>query len=493
MSDLKSKALKSTFWSFVETFGNQGFQFIVGIILARLLVPEDFGLIGILGIFIGIAGVLVDSGFKTSIIRSQNLSEIDCSTIFFVNLLVSIIAASLLFVSANIIAIYFKKPELYNVTRLCALIPLINGFGLVQSSLLFKNLQFKRNAKISISSNLISGTIAVLLAFKGFSYWALVWKAILAAGIYNFLLWINSSWHPKFIFSIRILKKHLLFSSRLLLTNIFASVFDNIYSFVFGKFFSLKDLGFFTRGKGFVDIATKTISVATQKVNTPLLTASGKGNELRLNAFSGLLRATTFLIYPVLIFLVAVAKPMIITLIGEKWLPAVPYLQILAIAGLVYPVLNSISSLFEVLGRSDIILKTALIGGPVQIIILWITINISALMVMWGIVFYWIFALLLSLYFVKKVTNMKIFESLKIIALPFSISAIMGLIVYFTGLFLNLFFANATVFIFQTILGIIITTLLFYLLKITEFKYVISYIRQWINRITINSSKFKDE
>jgi teichuronic acid exporter len=489
LSDLKSKALNSTFWSFVETFGNQGFQFIVGIILARLLLPEDYGLIGVLAIFIGIAGVLVDSGFKTSIIRSQDLTDVDCSTIFFVNLFVSLITASLLFISANFIAGYFKKPELVSVTRVCALIPLINGFGLVQSSLLFKNLQFKRNAKISISSNVVSGAIAVLLAFKGFSYWALVWRSILAAGIYNLFLWINSNWHPKFIFSIQILKKHFRFSSRLLITNIFASVFDNIYSFVFGKFFSLKDLGFFTRGKGFVDLATKTISVATQKVNTSLLAASGNSDEYKISAYSKLLRATTLLIFPVTALLVAVAEPMIISLIGEKWIPAVPYLRILAVAGMLYPVLNSISALFEVLGRSDIILKTALIGGPVQIIILLITIKLGALVVAWGIVFYWIFALFMCLYYVRKVSNLKMFESLKVLVLPISISVIMGLIVYMAGLFLKLFFSHFIIFSIQVIIGIFITILLFKLLKINEFDFIKNFILQGINLVRNRKSK----
>jgi O-antigen/teichoic acid export membrane protein len=489
LGDLKSKALNSTFWSFVETFGNQGFQFVVGIMLARLLLPEDYGLIGVLAIFIGIAGVLVDSGFKTSIIRSEDLSDLDCSTIFFVNLFVSIITASLLFASANFMAIYFKKPELVNVTRVCALIPLINGFGLVQSSLLFKNLQFKRNAKISISSNVISGATAVFLAFKGFSYWALVWRAILAAGIYNLLLWINSSWHPKFIFSLQILKKHFRFSSRLLITNIFASVFDNIYSFVFGKFFSLKDLGFFTRGKGFVDLASKTISVATQKVNTSLLAASGNGDVYKINAYSKLLRATAFLVFPIIALLVAVAEPMIVSLIGEKWLPAVPYLRILAIAGMLYPILNSMSALFEVLGRSDIILKTAFIGGPVQIIILFITIKIGALMVAWGIVFYWVFILFLTLHFVSKVSNLKAFESLKVLIMPFSISILMCFVVYLTGLFLSLFFAHVIVFGIQTILGIFITILLFYLLKIKEFDFVKSYSQKLIKDLKVKFIK----
>ena len=489
MNDFKSKALNSTFWSFVETFGNQGFQFIVGIILARLLAPEDYGLIGVLAIFIGITGVLVDSGFKTSIIRSHDLAEIDCSTIFYVNLSVSVIAASLLFASSNFIAVYFKKPELVNVTRACALIPLINGSGLVQSSLLFKNLQFKRNAKISITSNVISGGVAIFLAFKGYSYWALVWKIILAAGIYNTLIWLSSSWHPRLIFSIPILKKHFRFSSRLLITNIFAAIFDNIYSFVFGKFFSFKDLGYFTRGKGFVDLATKTISGATQKVNTSLLAASGKEDDYKVNAYSKLLRATTLLIFPITALLVATAEPMILTLIGEKWLPAVPYLRILAISGMLYPVLNSMSALCEVLGRSDVILKTAFIGGPVQIVILLVTIKFGALMVAWGIVFYWIFILFLTLYFVSKVSSLNIFDSLKILVVPFLLSALMGVIVYFAGLFFKIFFTNVFVFGIQMILGLLITLSLFQILKISEFNFVKNQIHLLINNIKIKRTK----
>jgi teichuronic acid exporter len=489
MSDFKTRAINSTFWSFAETFGNQGFQFIVGIVLARLLVPEDYGLIGVLAIFLGIAGVLVDSGFKTSIIRSEDLAEVDCSTIFFVNLIISFILGFLLFASANYIAIYFRKPELVNVTRVCAVIPVINGFGLVQSSLLFKNLQFKRNAKISISSNVISGIIAVFLAFKGFSYWALVWKAIIAAGIYNVLLWVNGSWYPKLSFSINILKKHFRFSSRLLITNMVGSVFDNIYSFVFGKFFSMKDLGFFNRGKGFVDLTTKTISIATQKVNTSLLAASGKSDEFKTTSYIKLLRATALLVFPVTALLVAVAEPMIISLIGEKWLPAIPYLRILAISGMLYPVLNSISALFEVLGRSDVILKTALIGGPFQIVILLITKNFGALLVAWGIVFYWIFALFMCLYFVKKVSNLKMLESLKTLVLPFSISILMGFLVYLAGLFLKLFSSYFIIFCIQVLIGIFIIILLFKLFKINEFDFVKNFILQRVNIIRNGISK----
>ena len=469
MDDLKSKALNSTFWSFVETFGNQGFQFIVGIILARLLLPEDYGLIGVLAIFIGIAGVLVDSGFKTSIIRSQDLTDVDCSTIFYVNLFVSIIVALLLFAFANGIAVYFQKPELAHVTRVLALIPVINGFGLVQSALLLKNLQFKRNALISITSNVISGGLAIFLAFKGFSYWALVWRAILSAGIFTTLLWVSSNWRLKFIFSLEILKKHFKFSSRLLLTGMLDSFFDNIYSFIFGKYFSFKELGFFTRGKGFVDMVTRTLSVTIQKVNTPLLAASGKEDEYKINAYSKLLRATALLIFPATVLLVVVAEPMIVFLIGEKWLPAVSFLQILAIAGLTYPITNANSSLFEVLGHSNIILKIALISRPIQLIILIISINFNAHIVAWGIVTHQIILLGISYYYINNLLKQKILGTLKNLIPAVSISLSMGFIVYLAGLFFSSFFNPGVLFAVQLASGFLISIFLLWLFRISEF------------------------
>jgi O-antigen/teichoic acid export membrane protein len=480
---LKQKTIHGLFWSFVETFGNQGFQFVVGIILARLLLPEDYGIVGLLAIFMGITGVLVDSGFKISIIRSQDLTNVDCSTIFYVNLLVSIICATLLFVLATSIAIFFRKPELINITRAFALIPIINGFGLVQSALIFKNLQFKRNALISLTSNVISGGIAIFLAYQGFSYWSLVWKSILGAGIYNLLLWITSSWHPQFIFSVEILKKHFRFSSKLLLTGMLDSFFDNIYSFIFGKYFSLKELGFFTRGQSFVDIVTKTLSAAIQKVNAPLMAVAGKDNESKIYAYSRLLHITALLIFPAAALLMAVAEPMILFLIGDKWQPAVHFIQILGVAGMIYPVINANSSLFEILGRSDFILKSTLINRPVQIIILLVTIKFSALIVAVGIVVHFMFSFGISFYFVKKVSSQNISELLKVLFLPLSMATFMGLLVYLIGFLMKNNLSNGIIFCIQSIIGIIITISFFYFFKIKEMVFIRTLITDNYNRL----------
>lgn len=493
MNDFKSKALESTFWSFFETFGNQGLQFLIGIILARLLLPEDYGIVGVLAIFMGIAGVLVDSGFKTSIIRSKDITAIDCSTIFYVNLVVSIVVAILLFASATSIAFLFGKPELVNITRVFALIPLINGFGLVQTALQYKNLKFKRNAIISITTNLVAGLLSIYMAYNGFSYWALIWRAILSAVLYNSLIWITSSWRPQLIFSIEILKKHFRFSSRLLFTGMIDSFFENIYSFIFGRFFSFKELGFFTRGKGYVTMITKTLSVTIQKVNTPLMAISGKNDESKINAYLKLLRGTLLLIFPATIILVATAKPMIVFLIGEKWLPAVPYLQILALSGMIYPILNANSSFFEVIGRSDLILRLSLISRPIQILILLVTLKFNAIMVAWGIVIHYLIVFSISIYFMQIVTYTQILKLIKVLFLPLTIAVLLGILIGLFGFFTQSVFSSGFQFLFRSILGVFITLLLFYFFKIDELNLVKDIMNKLFITIKVKLLKIKGD
>lgn len=437
MSDFQNKATSSFFWSFFETFGSQAIQFVIGVFLARLLTPENYGLIGVLAIFIGIAGVLVDSGFKTSIIRNRELHEEDCSTIFYVNLTVSIIISLIFYLSSTYISYYFAKPELTNIVRVFALLPIINGIGLVQTALLIKELKFKIIAKISILANLISGMISIVMAINNLSYWALVWKVLLMAIIYNGLIWFYGKWKPKLSFSITALKKHFNFGSKLLLTGIVDSFFDNIYSFIFGKYFSMKDLGFFTRGKGYADLVTTSISVSIQKVNTPLLSHKNIDDEGVFRTYSKLLKSSSLLIFSANALLFSIAEPLLLFLLGSKWAEAIPYLQVLTISGMIYSILNSNSSFLEVMGRSDLILKNTLIGRPIQIAILLITLQFGSIFIAWGIVLHYFIMAFVSFYIISVVSKKKIFMLIKPLIQPIFISFIMGLIVFFTGKLLS--------------------------------------------------------
>lgn len=482
MTSFKKQALNNTLWSFAETFGNQGVQFLIGIVLARLLMPSDFGIVGVLAVFMGLSGVLIDSGFKTSIIRGKDINDIDCSTIFYVNFLVSILVGLSLFLSAHSIAVFFNKSELENVTKLLAIIPVINGLGLVQSALLYRNLEFKRNAKASVLSNFFAGIVALILAFQGFSYWSLVWRGIISAIIYNGLLWIGSNWRPKLEFSFQILKKHYRFSIKLLITGIIDAFFSNVYSFIFGKFFSFSELGFFTRGKSYVDMITRTLSIAISKVNLPLLSIEGSSDVDKINRHIKLLRATTIIIFPATILLMAIAEPMIIFLIGTKWLPAVPYLQILAISGLIYPILNANSNLVLVFGRSDYTLKAALISRMVQLVILFTTIRYGGIIVAWGIIIHNIFGLFISFYFIKKTIKQNILNMVKSLISPLIISVIMGVFVFITGYFLKHFFITGYILAIQLLVGVLVLWPLMQVFKISEYFFIKQSVMTFISK-----------
>lgn len=469
MESFKHKALKSFFWSFVETFGSQGIQFAIGVVMARLLLPDDYGLVGVLSVFIGISGVLIDSGFKTSIVRSDDLTDKDCSTIFYVNLVISFCISCLLYLSADPLANYFHRGELRNIVRVFAVIPFINGFGLVQGALILKNLQFKLNAKILLAANLISGVVSIYMAFTGFAYWALVWKAVIMAGIYNILIWVFSSWKPQRYFSLAILKKHFRFSSKLLLTGLIDTFFDNIYAFIFGKYFSMRDLGYFTRGKGYADLVTTSISAAVQKVITPLLTHNNSSHDFLFSSYTKILRSSTLLVFSANALLLAVAEPFILLLLGEKWLPSVPYLQVLSVSGMIYSVLNANSSFLEVKGRSDLILKKTLLSRPVQIVVLLITINFPSIVVACGIVVHYLIALIISFVIISLVAHKKFLDLFKPLLLPLLISGTMGLIVLLTGVFLQQRFSATLVIAIQFAEAFVLIVVLLRVFKLEEF------------------------
>jgi len=424
MTSIKQQGAKSLFWSFVETFGIQAIQFIIGIVLARILVPSDYGMVGVLAVFIGVASVLVDSGFKTSIIRAEEITDIDCSTIFYFNMGVSIIVGAGLFFFAAQIGSLFGKPQVAQVARLYAIIPIINGLGLVQSALLIKKLEFKAIAIATTISSLVSGLVAIYLAYNEYSYLSLVYRMILMRTLTSAFLWIYSSWRPKLFFSFDSFKRHFSFGSRLLATGIIDQVFDNIYSLIFGRFYSFGDLGFYTRGKSYADMASKSLSISIQKVSTPLMAASGKSPEARTRAYGKLLYYTLLLIFPLMLFLLVIAEPLILVMLGEKWRGAIIFLQIMLIADLFYPIGNANSSLINVLGRSDMTLKNTMINRSIQTIVLLSTVWFGVIWISWGIVMQRILGIMVSYYLVIRCSDLILKDLLQIFKIPLAVSVV---------------------------------------------------------------------
>jgi O-antigen/teichoic acid export membrane protein len=293
---LKSKTLHALSWSFFESAGVQGIRFIIGIILARLLFPEQFGLIGMLMIFMAVAQTLLDSGFGAALIQKNEVTQKDICSIFYFNILVGILIAGILGLVAPWIAAFYNQPILIPLTRAMSLVIIINSFGLIQSTILSKQIDFKTQTKVSLIAGIMSGIIGITLAATGFGVWSLVVQQISSAFFRTVFLWFLNPWRPALIFSLKSLQEMFSFGSRLLASGLLNQVFENIYLLAIGKLFSASDLGYFTRAKAFGDLPTHTLSGMVGRVTFPVFSTI-QDDPVRLKR--GLKRALTLVItYP---------------------------------------------------------------------------------------------------------------------------------------------------------------------------------------------------
>ncbi len=334
---LNKQALTGAVWTYVQQFGTVGIQLIVTIILARLLGPKEFGLIGMLGIFIQIAAILVQSGLTSSIIRSKQIDDDDLSTVFFFNLVLSLILYGVIYLGAPLVAIFYKQAILTQLLRVLSITIVINAFSVVQISILTKELQFKRQTFIAFAALIISAVIAILLAYKGFGVWSLIWNTISNATISGILFWGFSKWKPKWIFSQSAFKRHFNFGYKLSLSGLLNVLFENLYIVTIGKIFPPASLGYYTQANTLRNIPLNTISSALNKVTFPYFSKLNDDVELK-KRLRQVINFSLFITAPLLVLIAIMSNEVIGVLFSAKWLPAAPYLSLLCLAGLFYPV-----------------------------------------------------------------------------------------------------------------------------------------------------------
>lgn len=307
MNTLKNKTIKGFFWSFSEIISRQGINFLVQIVLARLLVPEDFGLIGMMTIFIAVSQSLIDSGFTSALIREKNPSQSDYSTVFYFNLITSVLIYITLFFSSGFISNFYNEPRLENIIKVLSIVIIINSFGLIQRTILIKEVDFKTQTRITLVSSILSGIGAVVLAFLGFGVWALVFRTLIMQFIQALLLTIHNKWMPNLEFNIDSFKRLFGFGWKLLISGLLNTVYDNIYYLIIGRYFSTANLGYFTNAKKLNDISSRTLSQAVQKVSYPVLSEIQDDEASLRNGFKKVIRASAFINFPIMIVLASIA------------------------------------------------------------------------------------------------------------------------------------------------------------------------------------------
>ena len=359
---LKSSVITSLIWKFLERIGTQGVQFVVAIVLARLLAPADFGLIALVTVFIAIANVFVQSGLNTALIQKKNADNLDFSTVFYASLAIAALLYGVLFVCAPLIADFYNgQTKLIPVVRVLGLMLLLGAVSSVQEAYVARNMMFKKLFYRSVGAIIPSGIFGVTLAYLGFGIWALVGQQLMNSSLMCIIMLFTVKWRPQLFFSFERFKGLFSFGWKLLCSALLDTLYRNIRELVIGKLFTPADLGFYNRGDHFPKIIIANINSSIQSVLLPSL-SSVQDDRVRLKQLARRsIKTSAFLILPMMAGLAAVAEPLTLVLLGEKWLPAVPFIQICCFSYVFWPIHTTNLSAINAVGRSDVFLKIEII------------------------------------------------------------------------------------------------------------------------------------
>ena len=479
---MQNRTFHSIVWTGIERFGTQVFQTVFAIILARLLLPEDYGLVAMVFIFLMLGLLLMDGGLSLALIQKKNPTEKDFSTVFWFNLGFGLLLYATLFFCAPLIARFFEQEILIPIVRIAGLNIVIWALTTIHGAKLDIALDFKRHAYITISAMLVSGFFGVWLALSGYGVWALVLKFLSNSTIRVLLLWIfGSGWRPQFVFCIASFKSLFRFGSGYMLTNLLDSVYKNMFAVLIGRFYALKELGFFQKANSLSSLLTTNISYTIAgRSFMPLQTSLSDNPEEQRKLFDRFLSLTCFIVFPLAILFAVLAEPFVAFVLTERWLPIVPFIQILCLGYIWYPILVVNREMLLSRGFSrknlmiDIIAKTLgviafLIALPHGIV--WICVSIG---------FYAIIDMIISMFFVKRYVKIRIIEQLKIATPVFGLAVFSGVVAWFVmmGVARNVPTNEFMQLLFGGIAGLGVYALGAHLLKFDEWKFMLNYLKR---------------
>lgn len=430
MSELKNKTVKGVMWSAIERFSVQGIQFVVMIFMARMLSPDDYGLVGMLAVFIAISQSFVDSGFSQALIRKQDRTEVDNSTVFYFNIVLGVLFYLILFVSAPFIADFYKEPQLVDLTRVLGLSVLINSFVIVQRALLTVKIDFKTQAKAALIASIASGIVGLYLAATGYGVWALVAQQLVNLGFNALMLWIMSNWRPQWVYSWNSFRELFSFGSKLLASGLLDTLYRNIYQIVIGKFFSAASLGYYTRAHHFAEFPSSNLTGILQRVTYPVLCSIQDDDERLAGVYRRFLKLSAFVIFPMMVGLSAVSEPFIKVLLGYKWLFAATLLSIICFSMMWYPIHAINLNLLQVKGRSDLFLRLEIIKKMIGVSMLCITVPKGLIAMCVGSIITSLINLSVNTYYTGKLINVGFVRQMMDLFPILLLTLVMGALVY---------------------------------------------------------------
>lgn len=478
-SSLKDKTIKGTFWSAADAFLGQGISFVVGLVLARLLSPEEYGLIGISLTFTIILNGVVDSGFSSSLIRKKDASNEDYNTMFITNMVVSLLMYIILYFTAPLVSIFFNR-EITLLVRVLGLVLIINGLSLVQDTILTKKIDFKTKTKISLISAIVSGIVGILLALNGFGVWALVAQQLSRQILYTILLWIFNHWFPNFRFNLTSFKYMWGFGWKLLVSGLLENLWKELYQIVVGKFYSPATLGQYTRSRSYAQLFSSNITTIIQRVTYPVLAEVQDNRDRMVSAYRKVIKVTMFVTCICMINLGAVAEPLIYCLIGPKWHEAATYLPLICISMSLYPLHAINLNMLKVQNRSDIFLYLEIIKKIIAIGPLCMGIFLDIYWMLIGSIMTGVICFFLNTYYTGKTLGYSSWKQLKDIAPSYGVAIVIALAVYFLK---YLPFSYWVILPLQILVGIVVFLVICEITKLEEYIEIKNIAVSAINKI----------
>lgn len=477
--NIGTKVAKGLFWSLGEKILANGVSFFVSLILARLILPEEYGLIALITIFINISNVFVESGFGTALIQKQNADDEDFHTVFIFEIVIALILYTVLFLCAPIIAKFYGQRKLINILRVYGLVIILGSIKNVQHAYVSKKMDFRLFFFSTLGGTLASAVVGIAMAYMGFGVWALVFQVMMNNLMDSVVLFLRIEWKPRLHFSLKKLKSLYSYGWKLLATGLLSTVYGNLYGLCIGKIYDTTQLALYNKGNSFPTLISNNVSGPIQSVTFPALSFVQSDPKRLKQMTQKTLITTSYILWPLLLGMAAVAKPMISLLITDKWIDCVIFLQINVVATLFWPISSANGQLINAVGRSDLSLKLDIIKKVVGVFLLIGSIPFGIITLAWGRVIGQWFASVCDAFPNKKIINYGYFEQMKDLIPNVIANLIMFLVVYMVG---YLKINNLLKLILQIVIGGIVYLMLSLIMKLEGFNYVKSQLYKILRR-----------
>ena len=472
---LKKTVISSLVWKFLERLGTQGIQFVVSIILARLLLPSDYGIITMIMVFTAIANSFIQSGFSTSLIQKKNSDELDFSSVFYTSFVIALVCYIILFLASPLIADFYQMPQIKDILRVLALTLFFGAFNSVQNAKLSKDMKFKTLFFSSLGAIIVSGTTGITMAYLGFGAWALVGQQLANIIASTIILWFTSGWRPKIMFSLTRVKGLFSYGWKIMCSSLIDTFYQNLYNLVIGKFYNSATLGNYNKGEQFPKLIAVNIDGAIGSVMLPAYAREQERKDKVKKMVRRAIVTSSLILFPLMLGLAAIAEPLVKILLTDKWLGCVPFMQILCVVYALYPINTANLQAIKALGKSDYFLKLEIIKKILGITVLIITVPHGVYTMAIGQVIVTIICTMINAFPNRKLLNYNYFEQVKDILPNLLIAILMFIVVYPIKYLIDNTILLLTI---QIIVGAIIYIALMNIFKVEAFNYLFDIIKK---------------